>query len=147
MNTILLFAVLCCGPVFESTWQVDRPALEIVEHLAAKLPRGTGEHLPPDITRLLDVVRVYAAVEAWPADHYYRVTIRMLQAPNVPLARRLNRCEKTLEVWARGDVTIVRSRLDIGWGPEGWLSERILRNRVWPRVRDWERSKLAEIGR
>lgn len=143
--TSLLLALLCCGPVCSQTWQVDRPATEIARALAAKVPSGADAHFPPETVRLLKIVDVYAAVEAWPADHYYRVTVRMLHAPDVPLARRLRRVEKTLEIWARGDVTIIRSTLDIGWGREGWLSNRVIERRLAPMVFAWERTKLESL--
>jgi hypothetical protein len=145
MTTILLAAVLF-GPICTECWQVDRPAIEIVQSLAAKVPAGAAAHFPPEAVRLLEIIHVYAAVEAWPAEHYYRVTVRMLQPPDVPLARRLRRVEKTLELLATGNTTRIRSTLDIGWGREGWLSERVLRNRVWPLVRDWERRKIEELN-
>lgn len=145
MTTILLAAMLL-GPVCSECWQVDRPAIEIVQSLAAKVPSGPAAHFPPEAVRLLEIIHVYAAVEAWPAEHFYRITVRMLQPPDVPLARRLRRVEKTLEIWAVGDVTVIRSTLDIGWGREGWLSERVLERRIIPLVFEWERKKLSDLG-
>jgi hypothetical protein len=145
MTTILLAAMLL-GPVCSECWQIDHSAIEIVQALAAKVPSGPAAHFPPEAVRLLEIVNVYAAVEAWPAEHFYRITVRMLQPPDVPLARRLRRVEKTLEIWATGNTTKIRSTLDIAWGREGWLSERVLRNRVWPLVRDWERRKIESLG-
>lgn len=139
---LALAVTILFGPVFTCEWQIDRPAIEIVQSLAAKVPAGAAAHFPPEAVRLLEIVDIYAAVEAWPADHYYRVTVRMLQAPDVPLARRLRRVEKMLEVWATGNTTRIRSTLDVSWGRDGWLSNRVLEKRVAPLVFDWEREKL-----
>jgi hypothetical protein len=146
MTTTILLAAVLFGPICTECWQIDRPAIEIVQSLAAKVPSGPAAHFPPEAVRLLEIIHVYAAVEAWPAEHYYRVTVRMLQPPDVPIARRLRRVEKTLEIWATGNTTKIRSTLDIAWGREGWLSERVLRNRVWPLVRDWERRKIEALS-
>lgn len=139
---LALAVTILFGPVFTCEWQIDRPAIEIVQSLAAKVPAGAAAHFPPEAVRLLEIVDIYAAVEAWPASHYYRVTVRMLHAPDVPLGRRLRRVEKTLEVWATGNTTRIRSTLDVSWGRDGWLSNRVLEKRVAPLVFDWEREKL-----
>ena len=99
----ILFAVAILTAT-ESTWTVDRPLVEIVRAIKQNLDDPSAQ-LPPDMVRLLSAVDLTATLYARPREHYYRCEFSA--------GYRKLRIVKTLEVWGRGQQTVVRSTVSI----------------------------------
>jgi hypothetical protein len=125
----------------QSEWTVDRPLIEIVRSLKARLD-DPGQQLPPDMLRMLSAVDLTATLYARPREHYYRVTFTASY-------RRL-RLVKTLEVWGCGGQTVVRSTVSLTRDSRCPLVDRLVW-RIVPvieaRVLEFERRKLQEATR
>jgi hypothetical protein len=146
MTHPLMLALMLLGPVFEAEFTIDRPALEIVQRLTAKLPQGTGEHLfPPRVAQILEVVPTHFSINAYPHEHRYVFFAEMLQAPNKRFLRRIRHCNVTVVILAKRDTTVVTSTLDISWGRDGCLSNWYISTFIAPEVLAWEQQKLRKL--